>query len=228
MNRPVEAKFVFSQDQDSCGDTGDSFQTLIVDIEDAGRGNYLILKTDRWAISPEDLDAFVKRLKWCVSSCRSVFDDEEDEKKEQPTETPATSPGTQSPPAITWEAFTARVEELKQLKTGWLDGEGKPIPSDGLDWLSHQFRGHYPVDLPLPRLFPTVGGHVLAEWGRVDNCPWSVSFEIDLGTKLAKYNRTNIYTNDSFDVNLDAKPVHSFWEWIAAQIRTYVGKATQT
>lgn len=224
MDFPVGAEFHFSQDGDSCG--GGDYQDLRVSVVDAGGGSYLILKTDRWAIAPEELDAFVKRLKWCVSSCRSIFD-EEDEKKEQPRETPATSPGTQSPPAITWEAFTARIEELKQLKTGWLDGEGRSIPSDGLDWLSHQFRGHYPVDLPLPRLFPTVGGHVLAEWGRVDNYPWSVSFEIDLGTKLAKYNRTNIYTNDSFDVNLDAKPVHSFWEWIAAQIRTYVGKAIQ-
>lgn len=86
MNLPVEAKFVFSQDQDSCGDAGQHpCQTLIVDIEDAGDGNYLILKTDRWAISPEDLDAFVQRLKWCVSSCRSVFDDE-GEKHDEPVQ----------------------------------------------------------------------------------------------------------------------------------------------
>ena len=216
MDLPVRAEFHFSQDGDSCG--GGDYQDLRVSVEDAGGGSYLILKTDRWAISPEDLDAFVKRLKWCVSSCRSIFDEEDKPKDEGKPK------GDHPATAIAREAFNARIEELKQLKSGWLDGDGVPLSHEGLDWLACQFRTFYPADLPLPCLFPTTEGRVLVEWGRVNDNPWAIGFEIDLETMLAKYNRTNIRTGESFDVNLDAKPVHSFWEWIAAQIRTYVGK----
>ena len=224
MNLPVEAKFVFSQDQDSCGDTGDSFQTLIVDIEDAGGGNYLILKTDRWAISPEDLDAFVKRLKWCVSSCRSVFDDEEDEKKEQLTETPATSPGTQSPPAITWEAFTARVEELKQLKTGWLDGEGVPLSGERLDWLANCFMRYYSSDLPLPYLFPKPNDGLLMEW-KIQ--PWSISMELDFKTKMADYNILNLDTGRQFSGSFCAVFQGVFGICVSDLIREYMEKSSE-
>jgi len=209
MNLPVEAKFVFSQDQDSCGDTGDSFQTLIVDIEDAGGGNYLILKTDRWAIDPDDIDAFCDRLKWCLRQRRSMFEEEE---KQQPRDTPVNSPEKQSPPGITWEAFTARIEELKQLKEGWLDG-------GWLDWLTSCFTRYYSSDLPLPYLFPQPNDGLLMEW-KIG--PWSISVELNFKTEMADYNVLNLDTGRQIFGSFRTDSQGTFGKCVSDLIREYV------
>ena len=65
-----------------------------------------------------------------------------------------------------------RIGELRQLKLGWLDGQGIPPTHDGLDWLSQSFYSSYADDAPLPYLYPTPEGRVLAEWSHK---PWSSS-----------------------------------------------------
>ena len=50
----------------------------------------------------------------------------------------------------------ARLDELRGMQDGWLEGDGKAPPHSGLDWLSGAFakRG-YPDDIPLPYTYPT-------------------------------------------------------------------------
>src|SRR3954466_16289163 len=57
----------------------------------------------------------------------------------------------------------ARLEELRLLKQGWLDGEGKPSNPAGMDWLESAVRDHY-AGLPLPHIFPSPDGQILFEW----------------------------------------------------------------
>jgi hypothetical protein len=73
----------------------------------------------------------------------------------------------------------ARIDELRLLRAGWLDGGGKALDSAALDKLSTAFTTHYPDGLPLPYTFPTENGGVQFEW-RLENA--SPEIEIDLVT----------------------------------------------
>jgi hypothetical protein len=73
----------------------------------------------------------------------------------------------------------ARLDELKLLKAGWLNGEGKPLDNALLDKLGHYFTTYYPSELPLPYTFPTVNGGVQFEWRFGDAWP---EIEIDLAS----------------------------------------------
>lgn len=54
-----------------------------------------------------------------------------------------------------------RLEEFRRLEDGWLEGYGLAPDNAGLDWLSNIFQRGYPVDLPLPYLYPTFTGGVV-------------------------------------------------------------------
>lgn len=113
-----------------------------------------------------------------------------------------------------------RIDELKPLRAGWLDGKGVPPAHDGLDWLADSFDSNYPDDVPLPYLFPTPEGRVLAEWSLK---PWSPSLEIDFTTKRADWHSLNLDTDEEATEVLDlTKP--DDWKWLAGQIRTMGGE----
>lgn len=76
----------------------------------------------------------------------------------------------------------ARIDYLRTLKGGWLDGGGVALPSQGLDWLSRSLKEHLPDDLPLPYMYPTELGGVRLEFVFPDR---EASLEIDLTTKSA-------------------------------------------
>ena len=62
------------------------------------------------------------------------------------------------------EKFRRRIQELKQMKDGWLDGGGKAPDKDGLDWFCDFFKEYYPDELPLPDIYPTIVGGIYLEW----------------------------------------------------------------
>ena len=102
----------------------------------------------------------------------------------------------------------ARVEELKLLRNGWLDGKGAAPPLGALDWVAAAFEERYPDDLPLPYLFPTPAGGVLAEWSLT---PLSMSLEIDLATKQGYWHALNIDTDEELERQLDMSSLED-WE----------------
>ena len=59
--------------------------------------------------------------------------------------------------------ISARLDDLRLMKNGWLEGNGLAPPHEGLDWLSRAFDDHYPKNLPLPYLYPTEEGGVQAD-----------------------------------------------------------------
>ena len=60
--------------------------------------------------------------------------------------------------------IAARIDELRLLTNGWLDGRGS-VPERGeLDWVQNLFEGNFPDHLQLPHLYPTPEGGIQAEW----------------------------------------------------------------
>jgi hypothetical protein len=115
-----------------------------------------------------------------------------------------------------------RVDELKLLKPGWLDGKGISPAHEGLNWLADSFDTFYPDDIPLPYLFPTPEGRVFAEWSLT---PWSPSLEIDLARKTGVWHGLHLDTDaeEIQEINLTAP---KDWEWLAQQIRRFSAEST--
>ena len=114
-----------------------------------------------------------------------------------------------------------RLDELRDLRDGWLEGKGVAPPDAGLDWLAEAFGQHFPDDLPLPFLYPTGQGGVQAEW-TID--PHEITLEIDLSSHQAAWHYLNMDTNDqeSRDLNLDGT---DGWNWLSNRLRELGGKA---
>lgn len=60
--------------------------------------------------------------------------------------------------------LAARIDELKLLADGWLDGKGRAPDPGGLDWARELLETHLPDHVQLPHLYPTPDGGIQAEW----------------------------------------------------------------
>jgi hypothetical protein len=96
----------------------------------------------------------------------------------------------------------ARLEELKALRDGWLDGRGIAPPHSGLDWLASEIEARYSADLPLPYIYPVAEGGVRLEWSIGSQ---EVSLEIDLGRRSGEWHALDLDTGaeESRTLNLD-------------------------
>ncbi|MHB8788313.1 MAG: hypothetical protein ACYDBT_00380 [Desulfobulbaceae bacterium] len=116
---------------------------------------------------------------------------------------------------------SARLDELRSLRDGWLDGKGLAPNSNGLDWLSASFDRHYPDELPLPYIYPTAEGGIQAEWSLGSN---EISIEVDLATHQGEWHWLDLLTDatDSRELNLDNDDT---WLWFVSEIRRLTGGA---
>lgn len=73
--------------------------------------------------------------------------------------------------------IAARIDKLRLLTDGWLDGRGRAPDPGGLDWARELLETHLPDHEQLPYLYPTPDGAIQAEWsiGGTD-----ISLELDL------------------------------------------------
>lgn len=73
--------------------------------------------------------------------------------------------------------IAARIDELKLLTDGWLDGRGRAPDLGGLDWARELLETHLPDHVQLPYLYPKPDGGIQAEWsvGGIE-----ISLELDL------------------------------------------------
>lgn len=115
----------------------------------------------------------------------------------------------------------ARLDEFRNLRDGWLDGEGMAPEYANLDWLSEAFGLYYPGYIPLPRTYPMANGGVSLEWsfGVRD-----VDVEIDLERRVGElcvFNRDTKKCEEDEDVKLD---VPDGWRQIADRLRPLKGK----
>jgi hypothetical protein len=92
-----------------------------------------------------------------------------------------------------------RLEELARLKDRWLNGRGIALEKTALQKLAETFDKNFDSELPLPYLYPTPEGAVLAEWSIGD---WAVSLEIELPEQKAEYQALNLTSDESRDLEL--------------------------
>jgi hypothetical protein len=115
--------------------------------------------------------------------------------------------------------IVVRIEELKLLKRGWLDGKGEALDPQKLDWVVEAFKNYYANDAKLPYLFATPEGQLLAEWSLGEN---SISLEIDLGTRNADWHVLNLTSDDEELRQLDLNKSES-WEWLSNAVKDMGG-----
>jgi len=93
-----------------------------------------------------------------------------------------------------------RLEELGTLKDRWLNGKGIAPDRARLKALAENFDKNFDAALPLPHLYPTTEGGVLAEW-TLGN--WSVSLEIEIGTQTAQYEALHLVSDETSEFTLN-------------------------
>lgn len=112
---------------------------------------------------------------------------------------------------------TLWLEELKELKDGWLDGKGLAPRSDALDMLAQHFDLSFDANLRLPYLYPTAEGGIQAEWSLPND--WEASLEIDLTTYQASFQALNVQTHETKDGEINLKQPENWKllnEWLTA------------
>ncbi len=114
---------------------------------------------------------------------------------------------------------SVRIDEIRLLKRGWLDGKGEPFSAQHLDWVVESFAIHYPDDARLPYLFPTPEGTILAEWSLGEN---AVSLEINLNDRVAEWHALNLSSDKEDTQHFDLNSV-SNWTTIADRVKSLGG-----
>ena len=96
--------------------------------------------------------------------------------------------------------INARLDEMRVLKDGWLDGVGTAPDPKGLDWLEASAQEYFTDTLPKPRIYPAPEGTISLEWS-IDTR--SASLEIDLGEKSGYWHVTDLSTKQSTNETLN-------------------------
>jgi hypothetical protein len=89
-----------------------------------------------------------------------------------------------------------RLEELASLKERWFNGKGVALDGPGLKALSEEFEKNFDSELPLPYLYPTPEGGVLAQ-----------------------YEALNLASDESSEVSLSLSSNPSNWVRLNNQLR---------
>ncbi len=116
----------------------------------------------------------------------------------------------------------ARLDELRLLKDGWLEGEGKAPPAEGVDWLERACALHYPDETVLPHLYPTPEGDIRAEWS---NDRWSLSLDVHLADKRGTWHGLDLKTDDEETRDLDLENDEA-WTWLIGNLDEHLGRAS--
>jgi hypothetical protein len=138
-------------------------------------------------------------------------------------DTPSETPGIEDTTLLDPLDVPARLEELRALRDGWLNGRGiAPVPA-GLDWLAAGIKTRYPEELPLPYVYPVAEGGVRLEWSIT---PHEVSLEIDLSRKSGEWHALNLDTDvdESSTLNLDDAAA---WDWMIRRLSEMVGATSR-
>ena len=93
-----------------------------------------------------------------------------------------------------------QIENIRLLKEGWMNGEGKVPAHEALERFAQAFDYYWVDSLPLPYIYPTPEGGIQGEWliGR-----YAISLEIDLISQKSYYHQIHLDTKEDFDADLD-------------------------
>lgn len=115
----------------------------------------------------------------------------------------------------------ARLDELRLLRDGWFEGNGRAPTSAGIDWLSDKFTRAYSEDLPLPFVYPTPEGGIRLEWSLGSH---DITLDIDLAEHVASLHAFDLKSNEELEgkLNLD-EPAE--WARLIEQIQQIAGES---
>lgn len=113
----------------------------------------------------------------------------------------------------------SRLDALRTLQDGWLDGEGLAPSASGLDWFATALKEFYPGDLPSPYIYPVAEGGGQLEWSIP---PREISLEILFSDHSAAWHSLDLETDEEElrSLNLDDP---SAWSWLAERLRAMNG-----
>ena len=109
-----------------------------------------------------------------------------------------------------------RLNKFREMKDGWLDGEGVAPSDEGLTWLADAFERLYPAGAPLPFTFPMPSGGVQFEWSFNE---YEVSLEVNLADHQGVWHvlNTAMIQREDEEVYLDLEDVAK-WRWIGDEL----------
>jgi len=112
-----------------------------------------------------------------------------------------------------------QLEEIAQLKDGWLDGEGTAYAPEALRELAKHFDRYFSPNLPLPRLYPMPEGGIQAEWtfGR-----WEVTLPIQIGSFEVEYQAMQMDTKECRDLDFSLSNAKG-WQTLNEQLEAITG-----
>ncbi len=85
-----------------------------------------------------------------------------------------------------------RLDELKKIKDGWLDGAGRAPSHEGLDWLAGVLKDRYPKSLPPLYAYPVPDGGIQLEWSIKRR---EISLEVDLEARRGDWHSLDLDTS---------------------------------
>jgi hypothetical protein len=115
--------------------------------------------------------------------------------------------------------IATRFLELETLEDGWLDGQGKALSREGLDWLAGMIRKLYPDTLPPPFVYAMPDGRLQLEWSF--KCR-EISLEVDLATKAGEWHSLDVDTGTEEAKTFDLA-TEPDWSRVVDRLRTAAG-----
>ncbi len=113
----------------------------------------------------------------------------------------------------------ARIDELRPMKEGWLDGKnGVILEKQDLDWFSEIFEKYFSSDLPLPYVYPVPDGGLLLEWSIAGH---DISLEVSFPERKAQWHDYDLILDKEDVKSLDLE-LRSDWEVFMKQLKTYM------
>ena len=114
----------------------------------------------------------------------------------------------------------SRLDEFRNMRNGWLEGDGQAPDHAGLDWLADIFDRHYPSDVVLPHTYPTPEGGVEMEWSLGSR---EISLEIDFQTHMGYWHNMDMISSGDEERDLDLDDTRE-WTWLISEILKYAKK----
>ena len=111
-----------------------------------------------------------------------------------------------------WELIV-RLNELRSLEDGWLDGEGEAPPQAGIEWLESFFIANFD-NVNLPYLYPTEAGGIQAEWTLGNR---ELVLDVDLNNKKGYWHEMDMATMEDDDKILTLDSIDDVG-WIIGRI----------
>lgn len=108
-----------------------------------------------------------------------------------------------------------QINELCNLRDGWLNGAGESPKAEGLYWLTIWLKNNFPPDLSLPYLYPTHDGGVQAEWS-ING--YEVSIDVDIDNHSAVWHALDMNADNDKERVLDMNSADDS-KWIIDQLR---------